>query len=60
MLGKFGLGIKVFQSLHLKIKVCLFFYSDDEERSSLFGSSEVDSTEVDSVDKPSESRIRNL
>ncbi|XP_011606749.1 rab-interacting lysosomal protein isoform X2 [Takifugu rubripes] len=34
--------------------------SDDEERSSLFGSSEVDSTEVDGADKPSESRIRNL
>lgn len=60
-LGKFGLGIKVFQTLYLKIKVSLFgFYSDDEEKSSLFGSSEVDGTEVDGADKPSESRIRNL
>lgn len=40
------------------IKSC--FHSDDEERSSLFGSSEVDSTEVDGADKPPESRIRNL
>lgn len=60
-LGKLCLGVKVFQTLHLKIKVSLFgFYSDDEERSSLFGSSEVDGTEVDGVEKPSESRIRNL
>lgn len=36
------------------------FYSDDEERTSLFGSSEVDGAEVDGADKPSESRIRNL
>ncbi|XP_029303077.1 RILP-like protein 1 isoform X2 [Cottoperca gobio] len=34
--------------------------SDEEERSSLFGQTEVDGTEVDSSDKPPESRIRNL
>lgn len=45
---------------NLKSLVFLFFlYSDDEERSSLFGSSEVDGTEVDGADKP-QSRIRNL
>lgn len=37
-----------------------YFYSDDEDRSSLLGSSEVDGTEVDGAGKPSESRIRNL
>ncbi|XP_070685982.1 RILP-like protein 1 isoform X2 [Pempheris klunzingeri] len=34
--------------------------SDEEERSSLFGQTEVDGTEVDGADKPAESRIRNL
>lgn len=34
--------------------------SDEEERSSLFGQTEVDGTEVDGTDKPAESRIRNL
>ncbi|KAM9358914.1 RILP-like protein 1 [Symphorus nematophorus] len=34
--------------------------SDEEERSSLFGHTEVDGTEVDGTDKPAESRIRNL
>lgn len=34
--------------------------SDDEERSSLFGQTEVDGTEVDGTDKPAESRIRSL
>ncbi|KAM6988586.1 RILP-like protein 1 [Tautogolabrus adspersus] len=34
--------------------------SDEDERSSLFGQTEVDSTEVDGPDKPSESRIQNL
>ncbi|XP_076591804.1 RILP-like protein 1 [Chaetodon auriga] len=34
--------------------------SDEEERSSLFGQTEVDGTEVDGTDKPAESRIQNL
>ncbi|XP_070762345.1 RILP-like protein 1 isoform X2 [Enoplosus armatus] len=34
--------------------------SDEEERSSLFGQTEVDGAEVDGTDKPTESRIRNL
>ncbi|XP_078102406.1 RILP-like protein 1 isoform X2 [Sander vitreus] len=34
--------------------------SDEEERSSLFGQTEVDGTEVDGTTKPAESRIRNL
>ncbi|XP_041797252.1 RILP-like protein 1 isoform X2 [Chelmon rostratus] len=34
--------------------------SDEEERSSLFGQTEVDGTEVDGTDKPAESRIKNL
>lgn len=34
--------------------------SDEEDRSSLYGQTEVDGTEVDGPDKPSESRIRNL
>ncbi|XP_034405094.1 RILP-like protein 1 [Cyclopterus lumpus] len=34
--------------------------SDDEERGSLFGQTEVDGSEVDGTDKPAESRIRNL
>ncbi|XP_035535404.1 RILP-like protein 1 [Morone saxatilis] len=34
--------------------------SDEEERSSLFGQTEVDGTEVDGAEKPTESRIRNL
>lgn len=34
--------------------------SDDEERSSLFGQSEVDGALVDDSDKPAESRIKNL
>ncbi|XP_045929702.1 RILP-like protein 1 isoform X1 [Micropterus dolomieu] len=34
--------------------------SDEEERSSLFGQTEVDGTEVDGSGKPVESRIRNL
>ncbi|XP_068173219.1 RILP-like protein 1 [Antennarius striatus] len=34
--------------------------SDEEERSSLFGQTRVDGTEVDAADKPAESRIRNL
>ncbi|XP_030296751.1 RILP-like protein 1 [Sparus aurata] len=34
--------------------------SDEEERSSLFGQTEVDGTEVDGTDRPAESRIRNL
>ncbi|KAM8767902.1 RILP-like protein 1 isoform 2-T2 [Acanthopagrus schlegelii] len=34
--------------------------SDEEERSSLFGQTEVDGTEVDETDRPAESRIRNL
>ncbi|XP_073344520.1 RILP-like protein 1 isoform X2 [Pagrus major] len=34
--------------------------SDEEERSSLFGQTEVDGTVVDGTDKPAESRIRNL
>lgn len=36
------------------------FYSDEEGRSSPFGQTEVDGTEVDGTDKPAESRIRNL
>lgn len=41
----------------------VFFFvlaSDEEDRSSLFGQTEVDGTEVDGTDKPAESRIRNL
>ncbi|XP_042269372.1 RILP-like protein 1 isoform X2 [Thunnus thynnus] len=34
--------------------------SDEEDKSPLFGQTEVDGTEVDSSDKPAESRIRNL
>lgn len=34
--------------------------SDEEDRSSLFGQTEVDGVEVDGTDKPAESRIRNL
>lgn len=34
--------------------------SDEEDRSSLFGQTEVDGTEVDGTVKPAESRIRNL
>ncbi|KAK9520807.1 hypothetical protein VZT92_020667 [Zoarces viviparus] len=34
--------------------------SDEEERCSLFGQTEVDGSEVDGADKPAESRIRNL
>lgn len=34
--------------------------SDEEERSSLFGQTEVDGAEVDETDRPAESRIRNL
>ncbi|KAA8594247.1 hypothetical protein FQN60_005081 [Etheostoma spectabile] len=34
--------------------------SDEEERSSLFGQTEVDGTEVDGTTKPAESRIQNL
>ncbi|XP_068440389.1 RILP-like protein 1 isoform X2 [Clinocottus analis] len=34
--------------------------SDEEERGSLFGQTEVDGSEVDGTDKPAESRIRNL
>lgn len=34
--------------------------SDEEDRTSLFGQTEVDGTEVDGADKPAESRIRNL
>ncbi|XP_068566373.1 RILP-like protein 1 [Cebidichthys violaceus] len=34
--------------------------SDEEERCSLFGQTEVDGSEVDGTDKPAESRIRNL
>ncbi|XP_075956698.1 RILP-like protein 1 [Anarhichas minor] len=34
--------------------------SDEEERSSLFGQTEVDGSEVDGTGKPAESRIRNL
>ncbi|XP_030007606.1 RILP-like protein 1 [Sphaeramia orbicularis] len=34
--------------------------SDEEEKSPLFGQTEVDGTEVDDTDKPAESRIRNL
>ncbi|XP_069545817.1 RILP-like protein 1 [Brachyistius frenatus] len=34
--------------------------SDEEERSFLFGQTEVDGTVVDGMDKPAESRIRNL
>ncbi|KAK5868578.1 hypothetical protein PBY51_009578 [Eleginops maclovinus] len=34
--------------------------SDEEERSSLFGQTEVDGAEVENTDKPAESRIRNL
>uniref|UniRef100_A0A8D3B6S4 Rab interacting lysosomal protein n=1 Tax=Scophthalmus maximus TaxID=52904 RepID=A0A8D3B6S4_SCOMX len=34
--------------------------SDEEERSSLFGQTEVDGAQVDNTDKPTESRIRNL
>ncbi|XP_034556180.1 RILP-like protein 1 [Notolabrus celidotus] len=34
--------------------------SDEEERGSLYGQTEVDGTEVDGPDKPTESRIQNL
>uniref|UniRef100_A0A4W6DN19 Rab interacting lysosomal protein n=1 Tax=Lates calcarifer TaxID=8187 RepID=A0A4W6DN19_LATCA len=34
--------------------------SDEEERSSLFGQTEVDGTTADETDKPAESRIQNL
>ncbi|CAK6974310.1 RILP-like protein 1 isoform X2 [Scomber scombrus] len=34
--------------------------SDEEDKSSLYGQTEVDGTEVDGSDKPAESRIRNL
>ncbi|KAK5929300.1 hypothetical protein CgunFtcFv8_010540 [Champsocephalus gunnari] len=34
--------------------------SDEEERSSLFGQTEVDGADVDDTEKPTESRIRNL
>ncbi|XP_033970943.1 RILP-like protein 1 [Trematomus bernacchii] len=34
--------------------------SDEEERSSLFGQTEVDRADVDDTEKPTESRIRNL
>ncbi|AWO99073.1 putative rab-interacting lysosomal protein [Scophthalmus maximus] len=34
--------------------------SDEEERSSLFGQTEVDGAQEDNTDKPTESRIRNL
>lgn len=40
---------------------CHFFsFSDEEERSSLFGQTEVDGTTADETDKPAESRIQNL
>eukprot|EP00064_Thunnus_orientalis_P006168 superscaffoldBa00000629_g6184 len=38
----------------------LLLFSDEEDKSPLFGQTEVDGTEVDSSDKPAESRIRNL
>lgn len=37
-----------------------FFASDDEERTSLFGRTEVDGRQADGTDKPAESRIQNL
>lgn len=58
--GKVWFGDKGFSNPASQNQSLFVFYSDDEERSSLFGSSEVDGTEVDGADKPSDSRIRNL
>lgn len=43
-----------------KITQFFFLASDEEERRSLFGQTEVDGIEVDGTDKPAESHIRNL
>ncbi|XP_037632441.1 RILP-like protein 1 isoform X1 [Sebastes umbrosus] len=51
---------KVIKAKMLGIPVNQCDSSDEEERSSLFGQTEVDGTEVDGTDKPAESRIRNL
>lgn len=51
---------KVIKAKMLGIPVNQCSSSDEEERSSLFGQTEVDGDEVDGTDKPAESRIRNL
>lgn len=51
---------KVIKAKMLGIPVKECSSSDEEERSSLFGQTEVDGAEVDGADKPAESRIRNL
>ncbi|KAE8295357.1 RILP-like protein 1 Rab-interacting lysosomal-like protein 1 [Larimichthys crocea] len=51
---------KLIKAKMLGIPVSECSSSDEEDRTSLFGQTEVDSTEVDGADKPAESRIRNL
>ncbi|XP_044059444.1 RILP-like protein 1 isoform X3 [Siniperca chuatsi] len=51
---------KLIKAKMLGIPVNEYSSSDEEERTSLFGQTEVDGTEVDGTDKPAESRIRNL
>ncbi|KAM9318471.1 RILP-like protein 1 [Pholidichthys leucotaenia] len=51
---------KVIKAKMLGIPVNECSSSDEEERTSLFGHTEVDGTVVDETDKPAESRIRNV
>lgn len=51
---------KLIKAKMLGISVSECSSSDEEEKSSLDGQTEVDGTEVDGADKPAESRIRNL
>ncbi|XP_061576286.1 RILP-like protein 1 [Cololabis saira] len=51
---------KVIKAKMLGIPVIECSSSDDEEKTSLFGQTEVDGTEIDGSAKPAESRIRNL
>ncbi|XP_042343135.1 RILP-like protein 1 isoform X2 [Plectropomus leopardus] len=51
---------KLIKAKMLGIPVSECSSSDEEERSSLFGQTEVDGAEVDGTDKPADSRIRNL